>query len=236
MNFRFEYASQIDLPRDTLSVVSAISGWRLLTLAALAATWAAMLSMHGNALDKTLFHALYAAGHAGLISAAEFVSELGTRRLMYPLLGCFAMLLGGQRQWTAAILLVVIPVTCRAIVDLQKEELALVRPSSALHLVKIHTLSFPSGHTANSTSGYLSFALLVGRMLAWRHWLLAAALTLSGSIGLSRVMLGVHWPSDVVGGWAFGAFWTLACLWLADAVYSRLRRIRVRNYPDVSKD
>jgi undecaprenyl-diphosphatase len=49
----------------------------------------------------------------------------------------------------------------------------------------------------------------------WRGLAVTGALLIAFLVGLSRVMLGVHWPSDVIGGWAFGALWVLVTLRLA---------------------
>ena len=56
---------------------------------------------------------------------------------------------------------------------------------------------------------FLGFALLGFEDPVHRHRAIAAALLLTFLIGLSRPMLGVHWPSDVIGGWSFGALWVL---------------------------
>ena len=47
---------------------------------------------------------------------------------------------------------------------------------------------------------------------------IGVALAMIAAVGISRPMLGVHWPSDVVGGWSFGAFWLLFILWLGEYV------------------
>ena len=59
---------------------------------------------------------------------------------------------------------------------------------------------------------YLALALALTGHSRWRGVTIAAAVALSLLIGISRVMLGVHWPSDVVAGWAFGALWVLTAL------------------------
>jgi undecaprenyl-diphosphatase len=56
----------------------------------------------------------------------------------------------------------------------------------------------------------MALALTLGSR--WHRPAVAAAVLLSLMIGISRVMLGVHWPSDVVGGWAFGLLWVLLTL------------------------
>jgi undecaprenyl-diphosphatase len=101
------------------------------------------------------------------------------------------------------------------VADLMKVSIGLSRPDSHLWLIHASKPTFPSGHAANSMIVYLSIALLLTRMGAIRLWLVAAALLLSGLIGISRVELGVHWPTDVVAGWSFGAAWAL--LWCSAA-------------------
>ena len=57
-----------------------------------------------------------------------------------------------------------------------------------------------------------------------RRFVLGVAIGLTVLVGLSRVYLGVHYPSDVVGGWALGAAWALGGMWLGRAVYARWRK------------
>jgi undecaprenyl-diphosphatase len=63
---------------------------------------------------------------------------------------------------------------------------------------------------------YLTLALVLARGTRWHRAAAAGAILLSLLIGTSRVMLGVHWPSDVIGGWAFGMLWVLLTLHLAE--------------------
>ncbi len=91
------------------------------------------------------------------------------------------------------------------------------RPDLVPHGTRIHTESFPSSHAMLSAVVYLTLGTLLAR--TQRRWrvrvyllLLAAAITVG--VGASRVYLGVHWPTDVLAGWALGAAWALLC-WLA---------------------
>ena len=81
----------------------------------------------------------------------------------------------------------------------------------------MRSLSFPSGHSANAMITYLAIALLVPVKQRNRAISVGLGLALALQAGWSRVALGVHWPSDVAGGWAFGLFWIAVCMRLASA-------------------
>jgi undecaprenyl-diphosphatase len=88
------------------------------------------------------------------------------------------------------------------------------RPDEVDHLVLVTSPSFPSGHALLSAAVYLSLAAMLGReipRLALRRYLMALAVLLTLLIGASRVYLGVHWPSDVLGGWVIGSLWAWGC-------------------------
>lgn len=76
--------------------------------------------------------------------------------------------------------------------------------------------SFPSGHSKLSAVTYLTLGGLLARMhpQPWvKTYLLLLATLLTFLVGVSRVYPGVHWPTDVLAGWAAGAAWALLC-WL----------------------
>ena len=87
------------------------------------------------------------------------------------------------------------------------------RPELVDHLVEVRGLSFPSGHATNSAIIYLTLALLISQVVPGRRtraYIIAVAVLLTGIVGVSRVYLGVHWPSDVMAGWSIGTCWALA--------------------------
>lgn len=87
------------------------------------------------------------------------------------------------------------------------------RPNLVAHLDHVSSASFPSGHALNSTLFYLTIALLLAPLLRGRSarlTLYTVAALLSLAIGVSRVALGVHYPSDVMAAWLIAAAW----LWL----------------------
>lgn len=88
------------------------------------------------------------------------------------------------------------------------------RPDLVTHLVNVSSASFPSGHAMNSAVTYLTLGVLLARLEPDRRktfYLLGAAIVLTLLVGMSRVYLGVHWPTDVVAGWAVGGCWALLC-------------------------
>lgn len=92
------------------------------------------------------------------------------------------------------------------------------RPELVPHLSHVYTSSFPSGHSMMSAAVYLTLATLLSTVLRRRRlkvYVLCIALLTSFLVGLSRVYMGVHYPTDVLGGWAVGLAWALLC-WLVD--------------------
>jgi undecaprenyl-diphosphatase len=96
------------------------------------------------------------------------------------------------------------------------------RPDLVGHGVDVFTMSFPSGHAMLSAVTYLTLGTMLARMdasLSGRAYIMGLATFLTFVIGTSRVYLGVHYPTDVLAGWALGAAWAILCLltaWLLE--------------------
>jgi undecaprenyl-diphosphatase len=106
------------------------------------------------------------------------------------------------------------------------------RPDLVPHGMAVYTASFPSGHATGAAASYLTLGALLARFQPRRRvkiYLLTLAVLLTVAIGLSRVYLGVHWPSDVLAGWTLGAGWALLC-WLV--VRALQRRGKVESEPE----
>ena len=98
-----------------------------------------------------------------------------------------------------------------------KEVVGRARPTIVPHFVNVDSLSFPSGHSMMSMVVYLLLAVLLSPQLPDRRariYVITVAFFLTFLIGISRVYLGVHYPSDVLGGWLMGLAWATIC-WLA---------------------
>jgi len=190
-------------------VRAALSRKPLVLAALLFVLWLAMFLLGGSDADRQLLIAAYA-GDRPWSDAAIFITRLGDWEVLLALtfFACGFLLL--RREWVPAGILLGSTVAARLLVTAQKMSIGRIRPAENQHLVEVQTLSFPSGHAANSMVVYVLLAVFLIRDEAKRRWAVGAAILLSLLIGTSRVLLGVHWPSDVAGGWAFGLLWVLA--------------------------
>lgn len=108
--------------------------------------------------------------------------------------------------------------TGAVMVDLMKAAFGRLRPDAAFAEMAAQGLSFPSGHSSISAIVYLTLGALVASTRARfveRTYIMAVSTLMTGLVGISRVALGVHWATDVMAGWAFGAAWAMVWLLVA---------------------
>jgi undecaprenyl-diphosphatase len=142
---------------------------------------------------------------AWLTSAAKALSAVGSVRVLGVVVALAIGWLLLRRRRGDAVSIAVTAVGVVALADLIKVVVDRPRPAT-LQLVPVASASFPSQHAAQAAAVLPALALILahGRL---RTALLAVAVPLAIAIGLSRVYLGVHYPTDVVAGWALGAAW-----------------------------
>lgn len=128
-----------------------------------------------------------------------------------------------ERSRAEALLVLVAVLGGVAINSLLKIQFARPRPDLFVPAAKVFTASFPSGHAALSAITYLTLAALLARTTVdqrLRYYFVAVAVALTFMIGVSRIYLGVHYPTDVLAGWCVGSAWALIC-W---AIMTRLQQ------------
>lgn len=184
--------------------------------AALALVWGAMLWFGAGTLDRMILGAFYAGGDTFRTTFALIVTRLGDPDLLLLVTGLVALLLIARRDQRTAALFLGISLSGRLLIDLQKALIARPRPDAHLHLIGTRTDSFPSGHAGSAVLVWVTLALLIPSEARWRRPALAAAALAALLAGISRPMLGVHYPSDVVAGWSFGLLWILLLLRLSE--------------------
>lgn len=109
------------------------------------------------------------------------------------------------RRWWQALTLVLLALLAPWVANLLKPVFARPRPVWTHPLGSEVSFAYPSGHACAGIAVYAACAVAIGSLLRSRNWgaiVATAGILLGLAIGLSRLVLGVHWPSDVVGGWA----------------------------------
>jgi undecaprenyl-diphosphatase len=151
-------------------------------------------------------------GPAWLKQAAMDITSLGSVIDLTLIVLVVAGLFLALRRWREALLLVAAGGSGLIVVDIVKILVGRQRPPLAMHVVQVANASFPSGHAMLSAIVYLSLATLAGHFAGRRRvriYALGAGFAATVIVGVSRVYLGVHWPTDVIGGWALGAAWAM---------------------------
>lgn len=106
------------------------------------------------------------------------------------------------------------------------------RPDLVAHGSLVESASFPSGHAMMAAVTYLTLGILIAKALPQRRlkaYVLGIAILLTLLVGVSRVYLGVHWPTDVLAGWVAGAAWAIGCFLVSRMLENRRERQRMRD-------
>ncbi|MGG7579668.1 phosphatase PAP2 family protein [Rhizobium sp. Nf11,1] len=166
-------------------------------------------------------------GPAWLTHAVGDITSLGgitVLSLMTVLITVYLLL---DRRWPIAIFVFSSVLSGWLASTLLKILVARPRPDVVPHLVEVSDLSFPSGHAMVSAVTYLTLGALLARTQRYpstRIFVMGAGVFLAVIIGLSRIYLGVHYPTDVFAGWCAGALWALGC-WLVSKQFISSRPV-----------
>jgi len=169
--------------------------------------WLMVAFRHGSDLSHPI-------GPPWLLDVVRDITALGSTAVLALLVTAVTtfLLATGKRH---AGLFVLTTVLSGAILNtLLKLAFARARPDIVIPLTQVSTLSFPSGHAASAAVCYLTLGLMLAQTQASRtvrFHLITTAIILAVLVGVSRIYLGVHYPSDVLAGWCFGAGWALIC-------------------------
>ncbi len=156
-------------------------------------------------------------GPSWLPGAMRDLTALGSAPVLVLVVLAVAGFLVARRQYHALGLLMVATVGGILLNEVLKAAFARPRPPASFHLTEVRSMSFPSGHAMESAIIYLTLAALLARLVRTRTlrlYFIAVAFLLTFVVGLSRVYLGVHYPTDVLAGWTAGLGWSLLC-WAA---------------------
>lgn len=175
------------------------------------------------AFDRAILLAFRAApddpiGPPWVEQAVVHLSALGSAAVstLVTVIAVGFLALAGKRRY--ALLVAACALGTELWMSLLKHLYGRARPTVVTAIDPLDSLSFPSGHSMIAVALYLTLALLIARTLPTRRlriFVVATGATLALVIGLSRVYIGVHYPTDVLGGWTVGLAWALTCSLIA---------------------
>jgi undecaprenyl-diphosphatase len=164
------------------------------------------------------------------------VSFMGSTAGLIAVLIVASLWIGSRRNaWSSADLLIVLALGASLVNRTIKEIVGRARPEWADPIMVSNGYSFPSGHALNSTVVYGAIVLIAGRRTHWTR-LAAAASVLVSLIAVSRVFLGVHYPTDVVAGIALGGAWLAPLAVVCRRDMSGWQRVQPRHAADEHVD
>lgn len=201
------------------------------TIAVVCATFAVVLSLDffsqgaTAAFDRSLILAFRSPTDPADALGPHWVEEIGrdfTALGGFPILTLLTLAIVGflvfRRQRAAAVILLASTLIALALSSGLKTTIDRTRPDLVPHGQHVYTKSFPSGHSMHAAATYFTLGSLLALFQQRRRlkvFILTMAAFTTFSVGMSRIYLGVHWPTDVLGGWAFGTFCALVTVLLA---------------------
>lgn len=196
---------------------------KLLVVAALAIA-VTELSIVAN-LEIELMQSIHSLTTGWLTSLLLAVSDLAGTEVLFVATAAAAVVLAALQHWRGAVALVISVLTTQVVVAIAKHLMSRPRPEADGAASHAAGFSFPSAHSASAVALYLMLALIAGsvlhKKLSWVAWVAAGLLVTM--VGLSRIYLGAHYPTDVLAGWLTGGIVVVACWALCSRLPERGR-------------
>jgi undecaprenyl-diphosphatase len=170
-------------------------------------------------------------------SVVRDVTALGSGVVLLMVVGAVLGFLIMIRRYHMMWLVLVATIGATAINETIKGIVDRPRPTVVPRLTEVTNESFPSGHSAMSAAVYLTLGGLLAQTVSRRRiklYFVFVAMTVTFLVGISRIALGVHYPTDVLAGWATGLVWALLC-WLVARYLQRRGAIEKEEDPTVSE-
>ncbi len=219
---------RVEFPMLLVGFIVAGCLWGLVEMAEVARSTAP------HAFDADILLSLRVPGHPDMPvgphwmqGAMRDVTSLGSTATLMLVTAAVAGYFLVRRQPKTALFMLVAVVGGQIIGALLKFGIERPRPELVSHLMHESSYSFPSGHAMMAAVTYLTLGSLAARALkerASRIYVLSLAVATTLLIGASRIYLGVHWSSDVLGGWCAGFAWALLC-WLGTRILQRRKAV-----------
>jgi undecaprenyl-diphosphatase len=171
-------------------------------------------------------------GPAWVENALLDLTALGGSTLLVLVVGAVVGFMLLQTRYRSALVVAVTAVSGEVLNYVLKDAFHRPRPSIVPHLRAAFSTSFPSGHAMESAIVYLTLGAILMRTADSRVtklYILGVATLLTALVGISRVYLGVHYPTDVIGGWIIGFMWASIC-WLAAQRFERSAGLKAERH------
>ena len=209
--------------------MSFVRGRRLTAVVVLllASAWVTSLGIDSksgvSSVDESIWQFFVDHDSSGLQSVARFVTSFGVLSVLLPVAVVVGVLVWVRsHSVTAAIAPWLSVVVCGQIVSVLKKSTDIARPPVEFQVAQIRNPSFPSGHTANTTALIVSVVLVAWCVTEFSRrtklWVSIGGAVIIAAMGLTRLVLNVHWLSDVLAGWCIGASVGLAITGLLLAI------------------
>lgn len=185
----------------------------------------AVLEGDADAIDRALALGVRELDHPVLDRLMITVTQVGSGVMLGVVSIAVIIALLRHRHDSTAFIIGANVIVAEILMTLLKRYFQRPRPTLFDEITRPETFSFPSGHALSAMAVYGGIAaVVIAHRRGQRAWIVAAATVLIGAIGFSRVYLGVHWPFDVLAGFAAGVPFVVATVHL---LHTRGRRLRL---------